>query len=152
MCKYSCAGGRGAIAHVEGQRVYAGQIGVCAGQYQQTQWTAINAVGATGCVDLYVDGVSTLFVTCTGSVLSGILNITTKSGNRTSQFIRQISILNQSAVVLKVCNTIGTDFNDSGTFSTPTISIINTDQIRIQVCNPTGAKSMAYFSGIEMIQ
>jgi hypothetical protein len=103
-------------------------------------------------VDLYVDGVSTLFVTCTGSVLSGILNITTKSGCFTSQFIRQISILNTGSAVLKVCNTIGTDFNDSGTFSTPTISIVNGNEISIQVCNPTCAKSMAYFSGIEMIQ
>ena len=154
MASYSCAGGRGSIAHVEGQRVYAGQIGVCAGQYQQTQWTAINAVGATGCVDLYVDGVSTLFVTCKGSVLSGILNITSvqTSSCKTSQFIRQVSILNTGSAVLKVCNTIGTDFNDLGYFSTPTLTIINTDQIRIQACNPAGAKTMAYFSGIEMIQ
>jgi hypothetical protein len=105
-------------------------------------------------VGLYVDANNTNFTTLTGSVISGILNITTiqlGGSCKTAQFIREISILNPyGSAFLCNCKTIGTDFTELGYFGSPTISIVNTNQISIQVCNPSGAKSMAYFSGIEM--
>jgi hypothetical protein len=155
---FASAGGWLTYAHVQGQRVYSGQnTEGCAGQFQQhTQWTAANALGATGCVGLYVDANNTNFKTLTGSVISGILNISSfrpgscSACDKTSQFIRQFIVKNTGSAVLVDCRTIGTDYTSSGYFSAPTIDIVNTNEIRIQACNPSGTKTMAYFSGIEM--
>jgi hypothetical protein len=69
-----------------------------------------------------------------------------------AQFLRQVTIVNQAGTAtLANCSRYGNDWDSAGLYSTPTISITNGNEIRIQAQNLCG-KTMAYFSGIEMIQ